>query len=88
MKNSTATYEDGIDVRLLPIPYSNTALYWHLKNNVFGLSEKAIEGILGNIHKVNCGHWGIDYIDPIVGISAREMCDDLKIEYNEEAAHY
>ncbi len=73
--------------------HDETQLNWHLKNNVFGLSPKAIEGILKECEYFNKGEkTTASYIDTIETeeagdcdeyVTLGELFDDLKIEITE-----
>jgi hypothetical protein len=63
------------------VDYTRTQLEWHLRNNVFGLTDYTIENIIKTIDKVNSGKLKVTE-DPMIGITVAEMLEDLRIEYN------
>lgn len=63
------------------IPYTPTALTWHLKNNVRGLTDYTISNIIKLCSEINKGKKKLTD-DMMIGCSIGEMLDDLRIDYN------
>ena len=67
----------------LIIPYTSEQLTWHLRSNIFGLSQPTIDKIVEQCNLVNMGQMELeDEIAPDSGITIADMLADIKIEYN------